>query len=289
MNSLINTSSHKSYKITQRIFVVGCPRSGTTLLQGLLAAHPRIKSFPETHFFLIAFPRNRLIRSITWPSLNTRKTMEKFLENLGRNDLQDKGQIGIFEQNYVKPFIHVLDYLTIESGKDIWVEKTPGHLNFIDEIYKQIPNAKFIHIIRNGKEVVASLYETTNLDFITWRKGKISFKHGLTIDQCIKRWNKALSITENWYKMPDHFMVSYEDLIKSPRSILKNITSFLNIGFSPDMLRNESVFDEIVARHETWKGQNQNPIQKPKNKFDYLFTEDQKEYIVHNLKTYNFQ
>ena len=41
----------KRIKIKDRIFIVGCPRSGTTLLQSLLAAHPQIHSFPETHFF----------------------------------------------------------------------------------------------------------------------------------------------------------------------------------------------------------------------------------------------
>jgi hypothetical protein len=67
--------------------------------------------------------------------------------------------IGIFANPYTKAFIKILDEITLENGKSSWLEKTPEHLGQINYIERWVQRAKFIHIIRNGDDVVASLYE----------------------------------------------------------------------------------------------------------------------------------
>ncbi|MEZ4485092.1 MAG: sulfotransferase [Syntrophotaleaceae bacterium] len=73
-------------------------------------------------------------------------------------------------QDFHRPFLAVLDALAIEKGKSIWVEKTPLHLHFIEEIEARIHDAKFIHIVRNGLDAISSLYVITNLDPKNWFK-----------------------------------------------------------------------------------------------------------------------
>ena len=143
----------------QRIFVVGCPRSGTTLLQSLLAAHSDVASFPESHLFssLVA-DRGKLRSTFNIASRKARPQFDTFLRELQREDLnQYLPKFSFLVRQYSHAFIRILDILSEEQGKDIWIEKTPRHLHCIDQIEKLLPEPQFIHIIRSGKDVVASL------------------------------------------------------------------------------------------------------------------------------------
>lgn len=270
-------------KIKQRVFIVGCPRSGTTLLQGMLAAHPRIKSFPETHFFPTAYPRNRLKRLITWPALNLQGLLERFVQDLGRSDLIEDAHIGLLDRNFYDSFTSVLDRLTLDAGKDIWVEKTPGHIRHIKEILNRIPKAKFVHNVRNGADVVASLCQVTRENPVAWRKKRMSGFHGLSIDQCIERWNSAMLITAKWHRGPGHFLVKYEALVESPSNTLKDICSFLQIDYDPQMEREGKAFHEIVTSDEVWKTNALKRVRKVKSKFDAVFSEEERDQVLKNL------
>jgi len=277
-------------EIQQRVFIVGAPRSGTTLLQSFLASHPRIQSFPETHFFSAAFPRLCIKRMLTWSALNVRGVLKRFLHEINRPDLiEEYGHINLLEHNYANTLIRLLDHLTLEAGKDIWVEKTPRHIFFVEEISNRVPKAKFIHIIRHGADVVASLYEVTNRDFFKWRKGKQHlFAKGLSIDKCIKRWNDAVQITAKWYRCSNHLLVKYEQLVKSPPEELDKICNFLEINYSPLMERGERSFDEIVTLEEKWKANNMKPVQEMDRKFFRIFSEEEQKYILGKLHKINF-
>jgi hypothetical protein len=252
----------------------------------MLARHPRIKSFPETHFFRKAYPPNKIKRFFTWPALNVRGLLKKFVREVGRDDLLNIAYIGLFDRNYHQTFINALDRLTLCAGKDIWVEKTPLHLHYIKEIQKLIPKAKFIHIVRTGTDVVASLYKATNENPEKWA-GKRGF-HGFTIDQCIKRWNNDVLITSKWKDVANHLVVKYEKLIDSPSIIIKDICSFLEIEYSPLMKRPEQSFNQIVNPDEVWKKNNIKAINKPESTFDTIFTENQRKYIRERLIELNF-
>jgi hypothetical protein len=143
----------------KRFFLVGCPRSGTTLLQSLLTAHPQITSFPESHFFRHLIPDLNSKRY--WLGIASRKAkprFEAFLKEINREDMSSHlSQLAIFQYQYIQAFFHVLDTITQQQGKTIWIEKTPGHVHCIDYIQKRVKKAKFIHLIRNGSDVVASL------------------------------------------------------------------------------------------------------------------------------------
>lgn len=265
--------------VKQRIFVVGCPRSGTTLLQGMLASHPRMLSFPETHFFSMAYPRNRLKRLFTWPALTVQGVLENFVCEIGRPDLKREINIGLFDRDYEKSFIRILDRLTIEAAKDIWVEKTPRHLHFINEIQRRIPQVKFIHIVRDGIDVVASLYKVSNEFPRRW-----GFRsRGLTIAQCIRRWNNDILITNQWKGKPNHFVVKYRELVDLPTDVVKDLCFFLKIDYSEKMEKNESVFNKIVRPDEAWKKNNAKPIEKQISLFESIFNDDEKLYIKRNL------
>ena len=121
-------------QVSGRFFLVGCPRSGTTLLQSLLNAHAEIASFPESNFFnMVSKWRSPIgIASLT---NREKKRITNFLTDIGRPDLDDLiPKKALTYRTYIDSFIMVLDLLTIEQGAKYWLEKTPAHLYRIDLI-----------------------------------------------------------------------------------------------------------------------------------------------------------
>lgn len=262
--------------VASRIFVVGCPRSGTTLLQGMLAQHSRIASFPETHFFAIAYPRNRFKRALTWPASHLGTVLDELLEQLGRPDLKGQYRVGRFQRHYERPFIALLDRLAEEGGKDLWVEKTPRHLHFIRQITRRVPDVRFIHIVRSGPDVVASLYEAVNEFPESWGGTR-------TLDRCIERWNRDIQITARWSEEPHHLVVRYEDVVRSTAETARRICDFLGIEVDDAMTSPHDAFDRIVRPDEAWKARNDRPVHVTGEKFSEIFTPQEQDRVLAGL------
>ena len=148
----------------------------------------------------------------------------------------------------------------------------------IDYIEKHIREAKFIHIIRNGADVVASLYEVTNKYPQTW-------SGGWNIDKCITQWIEDVQISLNYQDKPNHILVQYEQLVHEPTSVLGRICNFINIDFDEIMLENyRSTTKEIVLENEPWKISVGEPISNRNGrKFDNLFAPEQQSYILKKI------
>lgn len=277
-----------SEEVEGRVFIVGCPRSGTTLVQGMIGAHPKVLTFPETHFFSMAFPSNRLKRLITWPALNVQGILAEFLKEIDRLDLLEDAKVSAFTDDYVKPFVNILDRLTLEAKRVIWAEKTPKHLHFIDEISQRVPRSKFIHVIRDGVDVVASLYKITNEKPRQWTKGRRPGFRGFTVAECIRRWNHDVSISARYRHSEHHLLMRYETLVEDPEPIMREVSEFLAINFVPQMLSPEKVFDQIVGSDEAWKGNNARPIHRPTSKFEQIFTPQIQRQIREELDVIDF-
>lgn len=238
--------------IKLRLFVVGCPRSGTTLLQGILSAHPSVASFPESHFFAKAYPKSRLKRILWWPALNVRNVMTAFVKEIGRPDLAGLAAIGLFDCHYEKSLISVYDALTEEEDKAIWVEKTPMHLHYLAKIARRVEHARFIHIVRDGKDVVRSLYDASTRHPDAWSGER-------SVEDCVQRWNHDVLISAACQHSLNHIVVRYEDLIRDPRAECVRICAFLGIEFDERMIRSDLAYKRIVREDEKWKANNALP------------------------------
>jgi hypothetical protein len=127
------------------VFVVGCPRSGTTWLQKLLASHPAIRTGPETDIFSIyvgraihAFRADR--------DRPRRKGLQCYLSEADFLALQRSFVLRVLSK--------VLDPL---GPGEIFLEKTPEHALYIQDIHACFPQARFIHLLRDPRDVTASL------------------------------------------------------------------------------------------------------------------------------------
>ncbi len=271
------------HKVAKRIFLVACPRSGTTLLQSILSAHPRIYSMPETHFFSHLFGgrmRRKLVSS-TLRGIYGWVLLLRLQQARGLRLGQAIHHTGfhISKRNVVAEFSRVMDAWTVEVGKDAWVEKTPGHLEFISTITRGIPSAQIIHLVRDGRAVVASLHRLAQLNTGDWDRY-------IDLDVAIERWNRSLALTGKYRDSNNHLVVQYESLIDRPEWTVREICNAVHIEYDPSML---SSFHEsagpLVRGDEYWKRQNLEPVlaSNDKEKFRSVFSESQQQYIDRTL------
>jgi glycosyltransferase involved in cell wall biosynthesis len=273
------TATPRPATIQGRVFLVGCPRSGTTLLQSLLAAHPRLASFPESHLFPYLVPDDPAQRDLGVASVEARPRWDSFMEEIGRPELAKRLPESAHRiRDYVDALLSVLDSLALEQKKEWWLEKTPDHIRFLDVIEAHIQGARFVHLVRNGPDVVASLYEVTRQHPKTW--GGV-----WSIDRCIEKWNDDVGRTLEYVGKPNHFLVRYEDLVDLPEAALSAICDFIGIGFHGHMLEEHArAAHSVILPKEVWKLRATQPVSRtPSSKFDSLFDEDQRAYILDRL------
>jgi Sulfotransferase family len=265
----------------KRLFLVGCPRSGTTLLQSLVAAHPQVISFPESHFFTRVISARPILRRFGLASLRARAQFIRLLGLLGRPELRTcLPRFAVTPRQYAHAFTTVLDTVAREQHKQAWLEKTPRHLDYIDDISALVPNAKFIHVIRNGADVVASLYETVNDHPDSWRH-----RYANDLDHLIERWLHSIALTQQYVCSTDHFIVRYEHLVDAPERVLTQLCQFSGLPFASQMLDGfRATTAALVLPHETWKQSASTAIEKVnQKKFYRLFDAAQRLYISQKI------
>lgn len=287
-------------RIRTRAFLVGCPRSGTTLLQSMLYAHPDIYSFPETHFFKVLFgigekvtnwqdPRDliRRLRQIGFTTLRPLGIFDNWqrakawqdMRTLPNFDSADIAKLTSLRQN-AQAFVEFIDAASAGANCQIWIEKTPDHLFCIRQIQQYIPEAIFVHIIRNGPDTVASLVDAGRRYPAVWGKDS-----PVLIKLAIRRWKIALRESLKYRNDARHYMVHYEDLVSSPAKVLTELCAFLGCTFDERMVQNHSEkAGELIHDHEHWKKVTVGPIRNTKNrKFSEIFTPEWQRYILRHV------
>lgn len=260
-------------------------------MQGMLASHPAVFSLPETFFFVKATQGHFFKRKFLWPAIKIYGHLEGIVRELGRDDLVKNAKVGLFARKYANSFTEVLDRLTADSGKKIWVEKTPWHLRSIEEITKQVPGAAFIHIVRDGKDVVASLYNATHLQTQEWATLQPSWYPGFlkfkpySIEDCVKIWNEDISLTREVIGRANHFVLNYDELVAHPESVIREVADFIGINFDEAMLAPTASVGRITRKQELWKINNASSIKKSNNHFSNIFDQEQQAWIVAHLES----
>lgn len=256
----------------QRIFLVGCPRSGTTIFQSLLAAHPEIVSFPETKIFQYAL----------WDKFTEElpERLSQFFRNeINRPELFQGFSVYRSALENIQWFLCVLDGLALEESKGIWVEKTPEHIFFIPEIKSFLPYAKFIHIKRNGLDTIASMYEATRMPLNELWGGEWSLEY------CIKRWRACNLITKIYENNPQHLVVKYEDLLADKVAVLRACCEFIGVEYNDIMLDNHKSEALKLGLKMPWHDGIDREIKAPIiPKYKQIFQQCEIDYILENLK-----
>jgi LPS sulfotransferase NodH len=254
----------------KRVFIVGCPRSGTTLLQTLLAAHGELVSPPETHFFNYLVPRSfaKHLR------VASRSGRDRIVQHMAKIGLDFRAPSSCWTSEWSKALVECLDALAREESANGWIEKTPAHLHFVDLIEKLIPDARFVHIVRNGKDTCASLYEAASRYPEAWG-GKRSAK------ECAERWIHDVTISERKARDVRHKLILYEKLVNDPHNVIVDVLEFLKVKQGA-WQKSEQVFREafenVVLLDEPWK-EFRAKVEANTGKFNTVFDDGQRRLV----------
>ena len=264
----------------KRIFIGGCSRSGTTFLQELLANHSRVQTFPETGVFLRALGMRG--RVLPWVHLGLtlgkeRKALRRLLDEMelppeGRPVLPPRR---VLLGSSARDVVAFLDQLAQRHRKDVWVEKTPRHVLHATRILHLVPDARFIHTVRDGRDVVASIVHRA-------MRFPDAFPRQNDPAYGIHQWNRSLRSTWKSLKEPGHLVVLYEGLTLYPRETLESLSRALGLPFEEAMLERRERRSFVTDR-EGWKDRPPGAIRPARSKFRELFHEDVRKEIEKGL------
>ncbi|TWU37648.1 Sulfotransferase domain protein [Novipirellula aureliae] len=232
---------------SQKIFIVGVGRSGTSLLQSMLAAHSQIGFLPETGFFrrFIASRKGEVVSGESFRSklLDDKKLqrIESLIEHVNAAD--SKNPALTFYESLFRAF----------PGKACVGDKDPKCIEFLPAIGAIWPDAKILHIVRDPRDVLCSKKKAA------WSKGRSLFFYLLAGRSQLLLAKKA----EACLLESQLFQIHYEHLIDSPEDALKPICDWLGVRFELDMLEFASAAKKLVANDELeWKKETFGPLLK---------------------------
>jgi hypothetical protein len=185
-------------------------------------------------------------------------------------------------KSYSQAFISSLDNKAATQGATIWLEKTPLHLHHVSLIERYVPDVEFIHLVRDGRDVVASMYEVSHDHPEVWGGAR-------SIEDCLNRWTGDIERTRSHAGKAGHHVVRYRAVATDTETTLKRLCSALDISYTESMIDKYRTEATAVSRDfEEWKNRNTNKIIYRKHKkFKRLFDPKEKNNISKIVNSYD--
>lgn len=224
----------------KKVFIGGHPRSGTTLLGALIGTHSDCICTPESQF------KTRVLRKKNIIKGNNIDLKSAFHEILKDWRFKIWGlKINTYPST-VEIYAELIEYIIIQyaskKGKynpKVWVDHTPSNIKNAMNLLRLFPDAKFLHIVRDGRAVSASIMP------LDWGTNTI-YKSALS-------WKKRVT---NYIKLEDELgsqyikRIKFEDLVQSPEKTLKDICNFINIDYQGKMVEGTGFQTPIYTKKQ---------------------------------------
>jgi hypothetical protein len=234
------------------VFIGGCGRSGTTLLGSMLGTHSHCLATPESKFNLTVF-RNCIQDNGEVDAVAALgRIKEHWSFKIWGIDLDSTP---VSEQNVWTSYSELMEWLVKKYGSKvgkaqpkIWVDHTPGNVTYAATLLRLFPQAKIIHLIRDGRAAASSVIK------LDWGPN--------TVTKASRWWMEKVAYglaAESFFGPERVKQVRYENLILEPEAILKEICAFLQLEYQPEMV-NGSGFrvPQYTSRQHTLVGQKPN-------------------------------
>jgi hypothetical protein len=222
-------------------FVVGCPRSGTTLLRRMLDAHPRLAMMPrETHFIPRIYERRAglTIEGEVTPAVVDELLADRHFARLGI-DREALEQLLTREEPtpYASLVSRIFDMQGRARGTELVGDKTPGYVRQLPTLHALWPEARFVHLIRDGRDVCLSLLE--------WRSGpRLAGRFSSWAEDPVStaalwwEWHVRLGREDGLSLGPERYReLRYESLVSNPERECSAVCNFLGVRYDDAMVR----------------------------------------------------
>jgi len=246
---LLQRPFYSRYQITNNksnlscvpFFIIGSGRSGNTLLRSILSGTSEISIPPESYRIPFAIKRFHICNNRDWKELFTEvldefsscsefytwdinlKEVHNRLESL---DDSKRTLSNIFDEMFCT-------YSEKHSpGSRLWGDKTPLNTMYLDWIGSVYPQSKFVHIIRDGRDVVSSY---------------LKMKRYQSVDEAAKRWNNSINLAQNFgSKINNNYIeIRYESLVNNPEKVVMEVCDFLGVKYDSKILDHTSQIDRM--------------------------------------------
>ncbi len=198
----------------------GCGRSGTTVLRMMLDSHRRLCCGPESSLF-----RRRAIEP-DWLA-------DRF--GFRREEVCALRDAAASRAGFIEAFAGLC---TGKAGKERWAEKTPRNIARIGEAFRMFPAARFVHVLRDGRDVACSLRTHPRHKVVDGKL--VPLDTWKPIAGCARRWVRDIEGSRRWWGDPRFHTLRYEDLVLDPRTVLERLMAFLGEPWDPGMLTHAS-------------------------------------------------
>jgi|GEM_PF-799703 len=239
------------------VFIIGSGRSGNTLMRALLVAQGEIAIPPESYVLGSAIREFYRYNYLPW----------QMLARLGLSRFESHPQFHTWEMDMLpvyhlalhfdreqQNFACLIDVLYSNYAKQHqpqarrWGDKTPMNTLYLDEIRQVFPHAQFVHMLRDGRDVVASYLQSGLYD---------------DLPAAARRWLEAIEAASQLGEKQGkdgYLLVRYEDLVNEPLRIVQDTCSFLDIAYRKEMLEFWKRADELGDTYQNHHQKIHSPI-----------------------------
>jgi hypothetical protein len=231
------------------IIVLGCPRSGTTLMQVMLHSHPRIAIPPETRFLLRAYERR-----LEFGDLRLRRNRRKLARFIVRRRGSRFKDLGLDRRPVKRKIIQgpptlgsalgvVFREYAARFGRERWGDKRPYYHQHIEAILRLFPDAQLVYLLRDPRDCVASLKrmswwkQDSYHSIAAWAEAADHF------EEAARRWPDAIA------------PVRFERLVTDPDRELRALCAWLGEEYDPAMAEPQATAPLAVPERKHWHAQ----------------------------------
>lgn len=234
-------------------FIVGSGRSGTTLLRLMLSGHSRLHVSPETWFI------EQLVAELPIGSPLTPAQQETAIgimtghyrwADLGISGARLRSEISAVSTPTLRDITDcVYRCLASDAHKERIGDKTPLYVQILPQLAELYPDAQFIHLLRDGRDVALSFMDA-HWEFRCY-------------DGVRFEWTAAVRAARSFGSKagPESWMeIRYEDLVKNPEPVLRQLCAFLGETFEPAMLDSSARTSLVPEREQDIHGLVSGPV-----------------------------
>lgn len=277
--------------MNQPVFLVGCDRSGTTLLSLLLSQSPDLYMTLESGFIPELYKERKVYNDFRsakerWYFLRDLQTTQATSKTIAFDifEMSDDQAENIIDKAAPTGYAGAIDALFSKTaqlnGKSGWGNKTPKYVLHISLLHALFPKARIIHIVRDPRDVAASILK------LGWTS---------TIKEAALYWNKRVSAGIQGRALGNdiYYELKYESLLENPAEETKSIFKWLNIRYQDDFLNSYKKEKErhSIKKHKELFSLIDKPIDKSRayawkktmSKADIAEIEGVNNHLIHEL------
>lgn len=200
----------------RHVIIGGTPRSGTTLVRRILDRHPSLCCGPESSVLLPGGPRlDQVASAYRWPIAELREMMSR--------SPSQGAFVDAFAERYRR-----------ERSRDRWAEKTPLNVLCFGWVLERFPEARVVHVVRDGRDVVCSMRQHPDR---RWVDGvEVKELRPQPVDAYVRRWVRDTQAGIALRGDPRYLEVRYEELVAEPERVMRALVETLDEPWEPGLL-----------------------------------------------------